>query len=393
MRAKRSNPSAYEERMDCFVAFAPRNDVERAVGPLTAAPCPRSRSPSSASRSRPSSAWRDPILVRTSALSGGKTATSDNFLKGRLRMTITDQPRASQNAALDKERLRRKYLEERDKRLRADGNDQYLEPTGQFAHYLDDPYTPVTPREPQTDHVTVRLHRRRLRRARHRRAAEGGRHRRRPHHREGRRLRRHLVLEPLPGRAVRHRVDDLPAAARRDRPHADGEVRARARDPRALPAHRQAVRPLRQRAVPHRGHEPRVGRGAIALDHPHQPRRRVHRAVRRHGHRAAARAEAARHPRHRDLRGPLVPHQPLGLRLHRRRPDGRADGEAGRQARRHHRHRRHRRCSASRISRAPARSSTCSSARRRRSTSATTTPIDPGVVRRSRRRAGSSAGW
>ena len=30
------------------------------------------------------------------------------------------------------------------------------------------------------------------------------------------------------------------------------------------------------------------------VDHPHQPRRRVHRAVRRHGHRAAARAEAAR---------------------------------------------------------------------------------------------------
>ena len=52
------------------------------------------------------------------------------------------------------------------------------------------------------------------------------------------------------------------AAARRDRPHADREVRARARDPRALPAHRQAVRPLRQRAVPHRGHRPRVGRRA-----------------------------------------------------------------------------------------------------------------------------------
>ena len=33
-------------------------------------------------------------------------------------------------------------------------------------------------------------------------------------------------------------------------------------DPRALPAHRQAVRPLRQRAVPHRGHRPRVGRRA-----------------------------------------------------------------------------------------------------------------------------------
>ena len=69
-------------------------------------------------------------------------------------MTITDQPRASQNAAIDKERLRQKYLEERNKRLRPDGNDQYLRVAGQLAHYLDDPYTPVTPRDPKTDHVT-----------------------------------------------------------------------------------------------------------------------------------------------------------------------------------------------------------------------------------------------
>jgi len=69
-------------------------------------------------------------------------------------MTITDQPRASQNASIDKERLRQKYLEERNKRLRADGNDQYLRVAGQLAHYLDDPYTPVTPRDPKTDHVT-----------------------------------------------------------------------------------------------------------------------------------------------------------------------------------------------------------------------------------------------
>ena len=38
-----------------------------------------------------------------------------------------------------------------------------------------------------------------------------------------------------------------------------------------------------------------------------------------HGQRPAAPAEAARHPGHRDVRGPHVPHQPLGLRLHRRR--------------------------------------------------------------------------
>ncbi|MBX3705764.1 MAG: NAD(P)/FAD-dependent oxidoreductase [Pseudomonadales bacterium] len=57
-------------------------------------------------------------------------------------------------ARIDKDALRRKYREERDKRLRPDGNEQYLRLAGQLAHYLDDPYTPVAPRKPLTDHVT-----------------------------------------------------------------------------------------------------------------------------------------------------------------------------------------------------------------------------------------------
>jgi len=65
-------------------------------------------------------------------------------------MTMTDQAQRQ----IDKERLRQKYLKERNKRLRADGNDQYIQVKGQLAHYLDDPYTPVTPRDPKTDHVT-----------------------------------------------------------------------------------------------------------------------------------------------------------------------------------------------------------------------------------------------
>ena len=56
---------------------------------------------------------------------------------------------------IDKKALRRKYREERDKRLRPDGNDQYLQITGRFAHYLADPYTPRVEREAKTDHVTV----------------------------------------------------------------------------------------------------------------------------------------------------------------------------------------------------------------------------------------------
>jgi len=54
---------------------------------------------------------------------------------------------------IDKEAIRLKYLAERDKRLRADGNQQYLQITGQFSHYLDDPYMPVVERAPKSDHV------------------------------------------------------------------------------------------------------------------------------------------------------------------------------------------------------------------------------------------------
>ncbi len=56
---------------------------------------------------------------------------------------------------IDKDALKRKYAEERAKRVRPDGNDQYLQLKDQLAHYLDDPYTPLTPRDPKTDHVSV----------------------------------------------------------------------------------------------------------------------------------------------------------------------------------------------------------------------------------------------
>ena len=58
-------------------------------------------------------------------------------------------------ASIDTEALRRKYAAERAKRLRPDGNDQYLRLTGELAHYLDDPYTPRTERAAITDHRTV----------------------------------------------------------------------------------------------------------------------------------------------------------------------------------------------------------------------------------------------
>jgi cation diffusion facilitator CzcD-associated flavoprotein CzcO len=56
---------------------------------------------------------------------------------------------------IDKDALKEKYRQERDKRLRPDGNDQYIRLTGKWAHYLDDPYTPVVERAPVHDDVTV----------------------------------------------------------------------------------------------------------------------------------------------------------------------------------------------------------------------------------------------
>ena len=46
----------------------------------------------------------------------------------------------SEKVSFDPEQLREKYRQERDKRIRADGNDQYIEVTGDFSHYIDDPY-------------------------------------------------------------------------------------------------------------------------------------------------------------------------------------------------------------------------------------------------------------
>ncbi|HEX7946494.1 MAG TPA: NAD(P)/FAD-dependent oxidoreductase [Phenylobacterium sp.] len=56
----------------------------------------------------------------------------------------------------DPDALRAKYRAERDRRLRPDGNDQYLEVAADFRHYIDDPYVePGFTREPLTDEVDV----------------------------------------------------------------------------------------------------------------------------------------------------------------------------------------------------------------------------------------------
>jgi cyclohexanone monooxygenase len=61
-----------------------------------------------------------------------------------------------QDLDFDPDALREKYRRERDRRLRPDGNEQYIEVTGQFAHFLEDPYVePGFTREPLTDEVEI----------------------------------------------------------------------------------------------------------------------------------------------------------------------------------------------------------------------------------------------
>jgi cation diffusion facilitator CzcD-associated flavoprotein CzcO len=58
---------------------------------------------------------------------------------------------------IDREALQAKYRAEREKRLRPDGNDQYVEPSGPFAHFLDDCFAEPAERDPLLDEVTVAI--------------------------------------------------------------------------------------------------------------------------------------------------------------------------------------------------------------------------------------------
>ena len=53
--------------------------------------------------------------------------------------------------------LKAKYLAERDRRLRSDGNEQYIETAGDFSNYIDDPYEQRVERAPLSDTVEVAI--------------------------------------------------------------------------------------------------------------------------------------------------------------------------------------------------------------------------------------------
>ncbi len=69
---------------------------------------------------------------------------------------MTTRLPSPEELGFDPDALREKYREERDKRLRQDGNQQYIEVAGDFAHYIDDPYaSDSNPRSPLDDDVDI----------------------------------------------------------------------------------------------------------------------------------------------------------------------------------------------------------------------------------------------
>jgi len=63
---------------------------------------------------------------------------------------------SANDLGFDPDTLRAKYRQERDKRLRADGNDQYTEVSGAFGHYVEDPCVKsADTRAPLDDEVEV----------------------------------------------------------------------------------------------------------------------------------------------------------------------------------------------------------------------------------------------
>ena len=75
-------------------------------------------------------------------------------------MTTTLPPDRSSTGtkdSLDREALHEKYRREREKRLRPDGANQYIEPAGKFANLVEDPWVERVDRKPVNDEVTVAL--------------------------------------------------------------------------------------------------------------------------------------------------------------------------------------------------------------------------------------------
>ena len=89
-----------------------------------------------------SSSTMSPTPVTASAAAGKPATLEEAFLP---------------DIDFDPDELRDRYRAERDKRLRDDGNEQYVEVVGDFSNYVDDPYTERVEREPLLDEVEVAI--------------------------------------------------------------------------------------------------------------------------------------------------------------------------------------------------------------------------------------------
>ena len=188
------------------------------------------------------------------AIVGDSPGGSSTSIRDPARSQGEETTVASQESApLSAEELEAKYEEERIKRM-TEGVRTYRSLRDLDVDFDADPYTPRIQRDVLTEETDVVIigtgwagmsdggvPR------------QGGRHQL-PDARQGRRLRRHLVLEPLPGLHVRRRGVHLPPAARGGRLHADQEVRPRPGDLRVRPEARAPLRHVPPRPVPHRGH-------------------------------------------------------------------------------------------------------------------------------------------
>ena len=217
----------------------------------------------------------------------------------------------------DPDALREKYRLERDKRIRTDGNAQYIEVTGPFAEYLHDPYTEAVDRAPLVDDVTV--------------AVIGGGF-------AGLITAARLTQAGIDDFRIIEKGGDFGGTWYWNRyPGAQCDVESYVylplleetsyiptekyvRAPEILEHCRRIARhfDLYRRSclsteVTGIEWDSRAG----SLDHPHRSRRSSVRPFPRHGERAPAPAQTARHTRNRVLSRARISHKPMGLRLYR----------------------------------------------------------------------------
>ena len=148
----------------------------------------------------------------------------------------------------------------------------------------------------------------------------------------GRRRGRHLVLEPLPGRALRHRHPRILLQLLRGTATGVGVAGALpypAGDPALPGARRRPVRTALRHLVQYAGGGGGLRRGGDPLAGAHRPRARAVGAVPGHGYRLPVGPDHPRVRRCRLVRRPHLPHRPLAAR----------GGGLRRAAGRHHRYR------------------------------------------------------